>query len=102
MIELKDKSIGYLYSLERKGGEGSGIHGHTTDREEGDKNSFSKPEGKPATNDSAQKLNEEWNKTYPKQPEGPFWDVTGEKNGKYSDLSNFSKEMLTKLWVMVL
>ena len=34
MIELKDKSVGYLYSLERKGGVGSGIRGHVTEREE--------------------------------------------------------------------
>jgi len=34
MILINDKSVGYLYSIE-KGGVGSGIRGHHTEREEG-------------------------------------------------------------------
>ncbi len=68
------------------GGEGSGNWGHEGRPGEVGGSGEGGSEGllsSAATVGAAKKLNEEWNRTFPHELEGPFWNVEGEKNGKY-------------------
>ena len=73
-----------------QGGPGSGNFGHEGrpgevggSGEEREDIKYSDPTFEKASVEIAAKLNEEWANTYTNEPEGPFWNVEGEKNGKY-------------------